>query len=234
MAEEKRNSSVATILDYQIMKELPLLKVEHWLLGAVTFLAIMFFMAQLLGLIDWGLFVILALPLATAWLLWALKKFLYLPRGKHGVWFLVIYKTGAMTLMPGQLTDEMKIKISKTENALETHIVDVRAHTEAHTGIPVVVIFEDAHENVDLWQLKTGQNIDRQKHEDAVVKSSWAAGVLYGMAIMKRLLGMTKSPFFWMLVVILLVVGLNALISFGILSSLNQLTEFLTKTAGGA
>jgi len=200
-----------------LIRDIPFFKYEIFAYAMMAVVAMFAYALEkteiLPGILEKALIPAIALPI----LLWAVKKFMFMP-GKNRIPHLHAFNSGVCKF---GLVNPTKgyINFGKGENIQRRYITKINLHREQSTGLPLIVTTDQHGENISL--LKDKKPDMRSEEFNAILEMNTAVTT---KNVMNRMMRFAKpgldNPMFILLIINLFMVAVLLIKEFGILEML--------------
>ncbi len=233
--EKREKSDWFKLLDYNttlpLLKELPLFKLEPFVLIGATFAAFFLIALELIGFLQGGGVRAFFILVTVMWALFLYKWWKYLPHGNKVIVERNFGSTG-VKLSVEPIPKDRQIHFDKNDETPPAQLGNVKCHFEVGSGKPYVRVVEGYWTNFNLIEaLKSQLSTRTAKEFNNIVKVTYSTAWQAAIANFQKGQSLAKNPLFWVLVIICLVLIVAVVLQFAGLNSLKELEPTLHEFA---
>lgn len=221
MIPQKRNGILA---GGNLFKELPFFKFEPIFLMAATVGGFFLIIIGLMTGDTSGILISFFIIVIITWLIWFIKNFFYLPRGKK-ILIMRAFRNTGISISCEEIPKADMIKLDKNEDIPPVQISRENKHFEVMSGRPMLVCVEGIPKNISI--VKKYKPDKSAKEFNNIIKTTWSTAWQTCLNNMLKFQNKFKDPQFIIAIITLLAVGGAAAIMVMVLGDISKTNETL-------
>ena len=206
-----------------IIKELPLSKIEPFILAIASMAALVMFFLERMAILTFGGTTGILVLLIVVWGLFAYKYMFFFPRGKKYIVIRGFQNSGLMFSV--EKPHDGLVHFDKDDTVPPTQISRINKHFEVSTGRPCVVALEGITDNLNLMEQFAPTR--EAKEFNNIIKTTWGTAWQACLNNMLRFSNKIKEPMFIITIIVLIAIIAVIVLQFTTIGTLQQMIETL-------